>query len=289
MPNIGVFHPQIVHFVVGLLIIGVAARVLSLLQIRRLAFLSPMAATLIVLGTLAAFAAYKSGMQAHGPVERIPGAREAVQEHEEWGERTRNTFIFIAVFELAALALASRPRIRKTLLVLSALGGIAGLWVLYETAEHGGEVVYGHAGGVGTRTGDSTDVKHLLVAGLYQNIQTSRRAGDKDQAARLSDELARQMPDDADVRMMTIESRLRDRDDARGALAELVSMPVRDDDRRTQMRRASLMVQAYRSLGAMDSATAVIDDLKRRYPNDPRMTEMIQRLTSGAGGPGGPR
>lgn len=286
MPNIGVFHPQIVHFVIGLLIVGVGARVLSFLPARRLAFLSPMAATLILLGTISAWCAWKSGMQAHGPAERIPGAREAVQEHEEWGLRTRNAFLFIAGFEVLALAFASRARVRKTMLVLSALGGIVGLWVLYETAEHGGEVVYGHAGGVGTRSGDSTDVKHLLVAGLYQNIQTSRRAGDKEQAARLSDELARQMPDDADVRMMTIESRLRDRDDARGALAELVAMPVRDDDRRTQMRRATLMIQAYRSLGAMDSATAVIDDLKRRYPNDPRMTEMIQRMTSGAGGGG---
>ena len=43
---------------------------------------------------LAALAAVRvrtqSGTAAHGPVERIPGVRPAVQEHEEWGERTQN-------------------------------------------------------------------------------------------------------------------------------------------------------------------------------------------------------
>jgi uncharacterized membrane protein len=282
MPDIGVFHPQIVHFVIGLLIVGVLARVLSLLPLPKpLEFLSPMATVLILLGTLAAVAAVKSGDDAHGPAERVPGARNAVVEHEEWGERTRNAFLWIAGFELIALAFVSRRGVRKALHVVTALGGIAGLWVLYETAEHGGEVVYAYAGGVGTRSGEPEDVQRLLVAGLYHNLQAARREQRKEDAARFSDELLRQMPDDPDVKFLAIESKLRDRDDARGALADLAAMPP-GDNTRLESRRTTLIVESYRALGAMDSASAAIADLQRRFPDDRRVRMTVERLTGGA-------
>ena len=75
MPAIGSYHPEIVHFVIALLVIGVVLRLVALTG--RLAFAGAAAATLIILGTLATVAAVKSGDDAHGPVERIPGAREA--------------------------------------------------------------------------------------------------------------------------------------------------------------------------------------------------------------------
>lgn len=281
MPDIGVFHPQIVHFVVALLIVGVIARLLSLLPLpKALAFVSPMAAVLILLGTLAAVAAVKSGDDAHGPAERVPGARAAVVEHEEWGERTRNAFLWIAGFELLALAVASRQRVRKAVHVVTALGGIAGLWVLYETTEHGGEVVYAYAGGVGTRSGEPEDVRRLLVAGLYHNLQAARREERGEDAARLTDELLRQMPGDPDVRFLAIESKLRDRDDARGALADLAALPS-GDNTRLESRRTTLIVESYRALGAMDSASATIADLQRRFPDDRRVQQTVARLSGG--------
>ena len=125
MPDIGVYHPQIVHFVIAFLILGVAARVLSLLPLgERFRFLGPMAAVLVILGTLAAVAAFQSGHDAHGPVEHVPGAREAVLEHEHWGERTRNAFLILAAIELGVLALASRRRLAQGLRAVSAVGGL---------------------------------------------------------------------------------------------------------------------------------------------------------------------
>ena len=68
MPNIAVVHPQVVHFVVAFLSLGVAARVVSLLPLgERFRFTGAMATVLIVLGTLAAVAAVRSGTDAHGP------------------------------------------------------------------------------------------------------------------------------------------------------------------------------------------------------------------------------
>src|SRR2546427_7722854 len=120
--------------------------------------------------------AVQSGTAAHGPVERVPGARAAVMEHEEWGQRTRNIFLIVAALELVALV----PRVsrwRKGMLTASGVVGLMGAASLYEAAEHGGDLVYGYAGGVGIRSGDPADVARLLVAGLYQQGMLDRRQG----------------------------------------------------------------------------------------------------------------
>jgi len=96
-------HPQVVHFTIVLAIIGVALRLLSLLG--RPAFASPAATLLLVLGAIASVVSTQSGTAAHGPVERMPGVRAAVAEHEEWGERASNVLIIVGTVELVALLL----------------------------------------------------------------------------------------------------------------------------------------------------------------------------------------
>jgi uncharacterized membrane protein len=284
VPDIGVYHPQIVHFVIAFLILGVAARIATLLPLgERLRFIGPMAATLIILGALISLLAVHSGKNAHGPVERVPGSRDAVTEHEDWGERARNAFLWIAGFEVAALALSSRRRVAQGLRIVSALGGIAGVWVLYQAAEHGGELVYSYAGGVGIRSGAPDDVRRLLVAALYHNVRAARDSGRKEDAGRLTDELMRQMPDDANVKFLGVESLIKDRDDPRGALEALAAIPVAGDDWRLGMRKATLTAEAYQALGAPDSAQAALDDLRARFPDNPRVKAALERMAQPAG------
>lgn len=129
MPNIGAFHPQIVHFVIALLFVGVALRLVSLTGWFK--FSGPAAATLILIGTIAAVAAVQSGAEAHGVVERIPGAGAAVQAHEEWGQRTRDIFLAVAALELIGLAFAAFGSKRtKVVLMASALVGLGGLYAV---------------------------------------------------------------------------------------------------------------------------------------------------------------
>ncbi|HKQ58006.1 MAG TPA: DUF2231 domain-containing protein [Candidatus Eisenbacteria bacterium] len=280
MPDIGVYHPQVVHFVVAFLFLGVVARIVSFLPVgERFRWIGSMAATLIILGTLASIAAVQSGKDAHGPVERVPGAREAVVEHEESGERTRNVFIAVALCELIALAVASRKRFGTIVRGASALGGILGVVLLYKASLLGGELVYGYAGGVGIRSGDPSDVRRLLVAGLYHNARVARESGDTALAGRLTEQLVAQMPNDAGVRFLGIESMLRDRADPRAALAALAVIPVPEDDARLQIRRGLLMAEAYEAAGARDSMRKVIADLKRRYPDNTRVKQAVERLT----------
>src|SRR6266545_8386482 len=106
MPNIGAYHPVIVHFAIALLIIGVIFRWVSLTG--RAPFTAPAAATLLILGAAAAFLAVHSGTDAHGPVERIPGVRQAVMDHEDAGHWARSVFVLDAVLEIGALAMARR-------------------------------------------------------------------------------------------------------------------------------------------------------------------------------------
>src|SRR2546428_12433328 len=106
MPNIGAYHPIIVHFAIALLVLGVIFRWVSLTG--RAPFTGPAAATVLILGAAAAYLAVHSGTDAHGPVERIPGVRQAVMDHEDAGHWGRNGFLGVALLEIAALVAKKR-------------------------------------------------------------------------------------------------------------------------------------------------------------------------------------
>ncbi|MEO5509759.1 MAG: DUF2231 domain-containing protein [Longimicrobiales bacterium] len=278
LPDIGFFHPHVVHFAISLLIVGVVFRVLWITG--KLPFMGPGATTLLLAGTLAAVLAVQSGTDAHGPVERVPGARKAVQEHEEWGERARNIFLGVSALEILAILLASRTAhtsLAKGLRVASAVVGLAGVGALYEAGEHGGELVYNYAGGIGIRSGEAVDIQNTLVAGLYHTAMAARKAGRPDEAARMIDELARQRPQDADIKVLHIESILRDRRDAPGALAALAAEPPSADPRMNS-RLGVLRADAYVLAGQRDSARAVIEALIQASPDNLRLKAKLDSL-----------
>lgn len=271
MPDIGSFHPILVHFTIALLVAGVIFRLVSLTG--KWKFTSPAAATLLIAGTLFAVGAVKSGDDAHGPAERIPGARGVVVEHEEWGERTRNLFLLIAAIEIAGLAL---PRFRKGLLIGSAAAGLAGLFFVYETGEHGGELVYSYAGGVGTRHGEPADVERLLAAGLYHQAVQDRTAGRTDDATRLVGELVRRRPDDPATQLLHIQSLLEDRGNPEAALRALSSFTA--EDQRSRLRSGLYAADAYLMLDLPDSARATLRALQEEFPDSRTVAERLEGL-----------
>ena len=266
MPNIGAYHPIIVHFAIVLLIVGVVFRWVSLTG--RAPFTGPAAATLLILGTVAAYLAVHSGTDAHGPVERIPGVRQAVMDHEDAGHWARNVFLVVALLEIAALVAKKRSvQVARVALWGSAVVGIFGAAAVVKTADRGGDLVYRYAGGIGIRSGDTADVNRLYLAGIYQAAQQARVQHDSARAAVLFGQLEREFPNDTTVRLLAIESLLRDRDDGRAALAALARFPVRADDRRLQVRIGFLRSDAYVVLGKPDSARAVLEQLGTAFPD----------------------
>jgi uncharacterized membrane protein len=277
MPNLASFHPQIVHFVVALLAVGIALRWLSLTG--KVPFAGPAAATLLLLGTMAAVLAVRSGMDAHGPVERIPGVGAAVQTHETWGHRTRNIFLGVAALEVLGLVLArARPTLRRWAEVGSAIVGLAGGFALYQAGEQGGELVYSYAGGVGIRSGDTSDVERLLVAGLYEQALVDRARHRSAQAADLIDELARRVPGDPAVLLLHIESQLIDRRDPQGALAALQRLTLPADNRRLRVQAGMLAADALVAAGRPDSARAVLRALVAEFPMSQRLKDRLTQL-----------
>jgi uncharacterized membrane protein len=268
MPDIGPFHPQLVHFVIGVGLTGVALRLVSLTG--RATWTKPAGAALLILAGLTSVVTVMSGHDAHGPVERIPGVREAVEEHEEAGELTRNLFLLVAGLEVAALALRTRPKLERGLLFLSALAGLGAAGAAFVAGDRGGDLVYSYAGGVGLRSGNPEDLHRLLVAGLYNESQSARASGRRDEAQRLTEELVRQVPDDPAVALLYIESTLKDRQDPKGALAALATLQVPADNPRFAIQKGMLESEALNASGQRDSAKAVLLDLQKRFPRAQR-------------------
>jgi len=278
MPNIGAYHPIIVHFAIALLVLGVIFRWVSLTG--RAPFTGPAAATVLILGAVAAALAVHSGLDAHGPVERIPGARQAVMDHEDAGHWARNVFLVVALLEIVALVAAKRSiQTARVALWGSAVVGIFGFAAILKAADRGGDLVYSYAGGVGTRSGDTADVSRLYLAGLYQEAQQARTQHDSARAAELFAELERRFPGDTNVRLLAIESLVRDKNNGRAALTALSRVSVAPDDRRLQLRVGFLRADAYVAVRKPDSARAVLEQLRSSYPDmQARIGERLRLL-----------
>jgi peptidyl-prolyl cis-trans isomerase A (cyclophilin A) len=248
-------HPQVVHVTIILALVGVAFRLLSLTG--RAAWASPAAAVLLIGAAVSSIPSVQSGIDAHGPVERVPGARPAVVEHEEWGERARNVLLVLGVIELLGLAMRNSPKVKLVHGAAAAIGLVAA-FAVYEAGEHGGELVYSYAGGIGIRSGDPKDVERLLVAATYHQAQADRKAGRADDAAGLIAQTAKRFPADPEMQMFAAESLLLDQKNAqapstrspawRRPMATASSsaarprcrpMPTKQPDRRTRRLRCS--------------------------------------------------
>ncbi len=276
MPPISELHPVIVHFVIALGVVGVLLRVLSLFPFGQWARHG--ATALLLIAAAGGALAVKSGDAAHGPAERIPGARDAVQKHEHDGERARNVLGFVALLEVGALLFRKKATAARGLMAASAVVGVVAAYLIYEAGEHGGQLVYEYAGGVGTRRGNPDDVQRLLIAGLYHQARIARDSGRLEEAARLTAELKRQRPDDPTVALLAIESQLKDSKDAAGALAAVRTLDGPKDQPMFAVRRGTLMADAYVALDQRDSARMLLTTLKKDFPQARGVQAALDKL-----------
>lgn len=134
-------HPLAVHFPVALLLTGFALHARALWKGGG-EWTAPASRWLLWLGTAAAWATLGLGLLAEKTAPHVPGAWEALAEHETLAYWTSSVFTAVSA---AAYWLLRRgdaaPRWGRAVLTVLWL---AGLGVLLETAEHGGELVYEH-------------------------------------------------------------------------------------------------------------------------------------------------
>lgn len=270
--NLGQVHPIIVHFAIAFVVAGVVLRLVSLLK--KPAFAGPAATTFIFAGAVCVFLAVKSGQDAHGPVERVPGSADAVHEHEEAGEVTRNFIVVLALIEIAGLFLRN-SRFERHAPIASSVLGVGTLVFLLITVNRGGDLVYSYAGGVGIRTGKPEDVGNLLLAGLYHQVQLDRAAGRRSEAAALADTALRRFSQSIPVRLFQAESLLLDRQDPAATLAALGTIVVPKIDQRSRVRYGLLKADAFLASGRPGEAKAALQALAAEFPDNARIKDRL--------------
>lgn len=147
-------HPAIVHFPIVLILLGTMAAVAAVF-IRRW-HLPLLAAVLLTAGALGAFAATWTGDSDQEMAgELSPDAEQILEEHEEWGERTRNIAIAAALLAIASASIARFPTVARGLGIASALAAMIASYAVVETGHYGGLLVYKHGVGTNTSTGNN--------------------------------------------------------------------------------------------------------------------------------------
>lgn len=149
-PNL---HPMVVHFPVAILCVAVLFDVLALFWRRRWA---PLTLALYVIGTVSLVAGYVSGRAAADSVMVSGQANVVLTTHADWALAALWVF---GVYTALRLLLAwkttwSGQRLVHVPLVLAAA---AGLFVMFQAAEHGARMVYEY--GVGVQAADSAAVQ----------------------------------------------------------------------------------------------------------------------------------
>jgi len=275
MPNIGYYHPEIVHFVIAGAGLGIFFRWVSLTG--KLTWTKGAATALILIGTVAAWFAVTSGSDAHGAVERIPGVARAVQLHEDAGHDARNVLLLLSAFELVALVPAL-AKWRRYLLVACGIIGVGAAYEIYNVGHLGGEIVYAYSGGVGIRSGDSTDVNRMMLAAMYDRAQLYRTQKNAEGAADAFAKLAAAFPADESIQLLGAESLIQDKKDFTGALAALNRIPAPGDSDRTRTRYETDRADAFIGAGQTDSARVILTELAKRFPTSKRIQDKLAKL-----------
>lgn len=146
-------HPAIVHFPIVLILLGTALAVITM--VFRRAALARFSAVILALAAAGAIAATWSGDEDEERAEQAGAAAEQVlEEHEEWGERSRNAAIIAAlVAAFAAFSVRRFPVISRVTTLLTVAVSLAASWCVIEAGHYGGLLVYQH--GVGISQGGS--------------------------------------------------------------------------------------------------------------------------------------
>ena len=147
-------HPAIVHFPIALILIGALLAVAAML-IRRWQ-LPWLATVFLVMGALGAYGAARTGGQQAEMVGEISEPAERIlDQHQEWGERTRNIAIAAAILALISASLARFPKTARGLGVAAAMVAGAAAYSVAETGHYGGLLVYKHGVGINTAAGNN--------------------------------------------------------------------------------------------------------------------------------------
>ncbi|MEL6614148.1 MAG: DUF2231 domain-containing protein [Bacteroidota bacterium] len=139
-------HPLVVHFPIALLVVAALVDAIALAVRQRTPWVRASAVGLYALGALGTVAAFFTGRDASESVDLPASALTTLNAHADGALWLVWFASLYALARLAALWWDGRGREPGRLAIHGPLAvlGLVGLFLVYETAEHGGELVYRH-------------------------------------------------------------------------------------------------------------------------------------------------
>lgn len=137
-------HPLIIHFPIALLALAVGLTVLDLFYSQK--WLQNATLGLYVLGSVSALAAYFSGRDAADSIGLNLKAEVAIGTHSDWGLYTLLYFGLLTLTYFVVKFILKQNTM--TIRVLLATMAMAGFFILAQTAEYGGRLVFEYGLGV---------------------------------------------------------------------------------------------------------------------------------------------
>lgn len=142
-PNI---HPMLVHFPIAIILLAVLMDLLSFFLPDK--WWDDLKTTILYcIGTISAVAAYYTGTLAADSVFLPSGAQPVLNEHADWALWTVWFFAIYAVLRILLhwYQKMDHKAVRIGLFVIA----LPGIFFLYETGDHGAEMVFGYGAGTG--------------------------------------------------------------------------------------------------------------------------------------------
>jgi uncharacterized membrane protein len=158
-PNI---HPLLVHFPIALLFAAVLLDAIALLFRKKNPALHIGAVIVYVMGALGALVAFFTGRDAADQVQLPAAAQTVLTEHADLALWTVWFFGIYALIRIGVLLFDKKARVALWLPLL--LVGAGGLYLVWETAEHGAQMVFQHGVGVQAVTALADQVATLEQA-----------------------------------------------------------------------------------------------------------------------------
>ncbi|MBV9491888.1 MAG: hypothetical protein JO069_19505 [Verrucomicrobia bacterium] len=141
------FHPAVAHYPVVLTLLGTLFALGACFTRRmNLPFWTFL---VLLLATISAYLAVITGTQ-ESVGTLAPAVSAMVQQHIEWGRRTRTFDLITTGFALLGLLAFRLPRVRRYVAVMTLALGVFTSYSVLRAAEHGRKLVYDYAVGVAT-------------------------------------------------------------------------------------------------------------------------------------------
>lgn len=137
-------HPAIVHFPIAFLLLGGVIAFCSLFFLREQMTL--FAAILLIFGAGFAYLAEETGGNAADSfLTFFPDSTPTLDNHAEWADLTIKTGVAAGLLAVFAFLLRNKAKFFLLFRVLMVLAASAAIYCVYETADHGGDMVYREA------------------------------------------------------------------------------------------------------------------------------------------------